>query len=185
MPPVAAPSPPPRDDRVALRELRVEDADLWVAAFGDDPVLGELAGEETDPTAAELRGRIVVRRPAQAAEGTALDLAITEPPSDAFCGSVILHHVDRRHLRAELGVFLVPAARGRGLASRAVALLTEHALGQLGLGRVQAMTFPDNAAMRAVWTRAGYIEEGVLRAYTLERGHWRDFVIAARLAEDR
>jgi RimJ/RimL family protein N-acetyltransferase len=185
VPPLAPPSPPLRDDRVVLRPLRADDAAAWARAFVDDPALGWLAGEPADPTEAELRERITAKRPAQAAEGSALDLAITEPPSVAFCGSVLLHHVDWTDLRAEVGVFLVPAARGRGLAARAVALLTDHALGPLGLGRVQAMTFPENAAMRAAWARAGYVEEGVLREYALERGRRRDFVLAARLASDR
>ena len=184
MPPLTPPSPPLRDERIALRPLRPDDAGPWARAFAADPALGELAGEEHDPTEAELRERIVGRRAGQAAEGSALDLAITEPPSDAFCGSVLLHHVDWDHRRAELGLFLVPAARGRGLGTRAVVLLTAYALGPLGLARVQALTFPDNAAMRTTWTRAGYAEEGVLRSYTLERGRRRDFVMAARLAGD-
>ena len=64
----------------------------------------------------------------------------------------------------EIGITLLPEARGRGVGSEAVVLLTEHLLGS-GWDRVQASTAVDNVAMRAVLERVGYAFEGVLRSY--------------------
>lgn len=64
----------------------------------------------------------------------------------------------------EIGITLLPSARGRGVGREAVAALTEQLLGE-GWGRVQASTPCDNQAMRHVLNHTNYSFEGVLRAY--------------------
>jgi 8-oxo-dGTP pyrophosphatase MutT (NUDIX family) len=76
--------------------------------------------------------------------------------------------------------------RGRGYASRAVRLLVEHALGPLGLTRVQARVEPGNDRAVRVATRSGLLREGVLR---IEPGSGDDpatteLVLLARLRSD-
>jgi RimJ/RimL family protein N-acetyltransferase len=64
----------------------------------------------------------------------------------------------------ELGIELVPDARGRGIGTEAVRLLGRHLLVN-GYPRVQASTDVDNVAMRRALERAGFAFEGVLRAF--------------------
>ena len=66
---------------------------------------------------------------------------------------------------AELGYLLLPEARGRGVMTRVVRLLTAHALDDLGLARVQALVHPDNGPSIRVLERAGFAREGVLPAH--------------------
>ena len=61
----------------------------------------------------------------------------------------------------ELGWALLPAGRGRGLASGAVRQVAETLLAG-GAERVRALVLPGNAASRRVATRAGFEREGVL-----------------------
>ena len=49
------------------------------------------------------------------------------------------------HRVGELGCGVVPAARGRGVATEALRLLAEWALGTLGLGRLQVFVAPENS----------------------------------------
>jgi 8-oxo-dGTP pyrophosphatase MutT (NUDIX family) len=76
--------------------------------------------------------------------------------------------------------------RGRGFATRAVRLLVGHALGTLGMTRVQARVAPaDDRAVR-VATRSGLLREGVLR---IEPGSGEDpatteLVLLSRLRSD-
>jgi RimJ/RimL family protein N-acetyltransferase/ADP-ribose pyrophosphatase YjhB (NUDIX family) len=83
-----------------------------------------------------------------------------------------------------------PAQRGRGLASRAVRVLTRYALGERGLARVQAYVDPSDLASLRIAGRSGLRREGVLRGLRPHHGEDRsqggrgDLVVFARLAED-
>jgi len=166
-------------DEVVLRRLRPDDAPAYVAAFRADPELGRLLGMEEDPVEARVRER-AERLPALAADGRIVELAIGEP----FVGSVILHSFDEHHRRCEVGFWLVPAARGRGVGSRAVALAVSWAFEQLDLLRVEMTTTPDNAAVFALARRLGFTQEGVLRKRNVERGQRVDVVWFGVLREE-
>jgi RimJ/RimL family protein N-acetyltransferase len=73
----------------------------------------------------------------------------------------------------EIGIALLPDARGRGVGREAVAQFTEDLFAQ-GLARVQASTAVSNAAMRRVLERLGWELEGVLRSYGPEKGGGRE-----------
>ena len=149
-------------DGVVLRRLRADDAAAYVAAFRADPDLGRLLGYEEDPSEAVVLDH-AERLAESAAEGRVVELAVSERDDDAFLGSVILHSFDWKHRRCEVGFWLVPAARGRGIGSRAVALAVSWALGELDLLRVEMTTTPDNGAVFALARRLGFAQEGVLR----------------------
>jgi RimJ/RimL family protein N-acetyltransferase len=89
---------------------------------------------------------------------------------DAVLGEVGLAHLDPDG-RAEVGFWLAPAARGRGVATAAVRLLTGFALRPvrparpggspgLGLRQVWARTTPGDLRAAGVLGRAGYRRRG-------------------------
>jgi RimJ/RimL family protein N-acetyltransferase len=79
----------------------------------------------------------------------------------------------------ELGIELVPDARGHGIGTEAVRLLGNYLL-ENGYPRVQASTDVDNVAMRRALERAGYAFEGVLRAFMPDDSGGRaDYVLYA------
>jgi ribosomal-protein-alanine N-acetyltransferase len=94
---------------------------------------------------------------------------------------VMLHTLDFKHERAEVGYWLVPAARGRGAGRAAVSLLVEWAFDRLRLARIEITTTPDNTAARALAASLGFVEEGVMTSRNLERGRRVDVVLLARL----
>ena len=171
------------DGDVVLRRLRAGDAEAYVAAFRADPHLGRLLGMEDDPDEATVRER-AGRLPGLAAEGKLVELAISDPADDAFLGSMMLHSFDGAHRRCEVGFWLVPAARRRGLGSRAVGLAVSWALDALDLLRVEMTTTPDNAPVFALARRLGFAQEGVLRKRNVERGVRVDVVWFGVLRED-
>ncbi len=168
---------------VVLRRLRAADAQAYVAAFRADPDLGRLLGMEEDPDEAKMRER-AARLPERAAQGAVVELAVSEAGDEAFVGSMILHSFDWTHRRCEVGFWLVPAARGRGIGSRAVALAVTWALGELDLLRVEMTTTPDNEAVFALARRLGFTQEGVLRRRNVERGVRVDVVWFGVLREE-
>ena len=165
---------------VALRRLRARDAGAFAAAFRDDPQLGVSIGTEEDPTEISVR-RFIARQPALRARGEFLGLAVTDATRKPFLGHVMLHTVAWRHKRAEIGYWLIPAARGRGAGRAAVALLVDWAFAALDLERIEITTTPENRAARALAESLGFAEEGIMRARNQERGRRVDVVMLARL----
>lgn len=103
-------------------------------------------------------------------------------------GCVMAGQRDARHGTAWLTYWLAPAARGQGLAARALDALS-RALFADGLHRLELGARANNPASIAVAERAGYLREGVERQrlrYVDEHGRAErfDVVRLARLATD-
>ncbi len=179
MPPLPVPDGLERDG-VALRRLRARDAAPFAAAFREDPALGVAIGADEDPTENGVR-RFVARQPGLRARGEFLGLAVTDASKRPFLGHVMLHTVAWRHKRAEIGYWLVPAARGRGVGRAAVSLLVEWAFSELDLERLEITTTPENTGAQALAEALGFQREGVMIARNLERGQRVDVVLLARL----
>jgi [ribosomal protein S5]-alanine N-acetyltransferase len=171
------------DGVVALRPPRADDAAPYAAAFRDDRDLGRLVGIERDPDEAEVLEGIEGNRE-RAAQGTGVLLSIADASSDEFLGLVILHSFAWQHRRCEVGFWLVPGARGRGLGARSVALAVSWAFDEFDLLRVELTTTPDNAAVTALAARLGFTREGVLRRRNFERGQRVDIVWFGVLREE-
>jgi [ribosomal protein S5]-alanine N-acetyltransferase len=88
------------------------------------------------------------------------------------------------HRRGTVGYWLLPEARGKGLATRAVRLVSHWALHELGLARVGLLTEPSNEASLRVAERSGFQREGLLRSYAEIDGRRVDYVCFSLLAGD-
>jgi ribosomal-protein-alanine N-acetyltransferase len=84
---------------------------------------------------------------------------------------------------ANLGSWVDAKRNGRGLATRAVAALAEHAFGSLGLHRLEAGTLVDNPASQRVLEKNGFELVGLARNYLHIGGEWRDHLLYQRTAE--
>ena len=108
--------------------------------------------------------------------------AVVDRETGALLGSVGL--VARDGPVAEIGYWVKREARGRGVAPRAVRLLSEWGLRERGLARISLMTEPENTASQRVAEKAGYRREGLLRSWMELKGERRDFVMFSLLPED-
>jgi RimJ/RimL family protein N-acetyltransferase len=84
-------------------------------------------------------------------EGQRIQLAITEEGEDRPLGEVLFNRAGRT-----IGYGVGAAHRGRGLAARAVHVMTDYAHRQLGLPHVYLEIEPDNGPSKAVARAAGY-----------------------------
>lgn len=161
--------------RIVLRPLSVGDAEALFSAHGDahtHKYWSSPAHKSVEETIDYIRAT--------------LDLpgahvwAITEDGGEAL-GRIGLF-VEREGV-GEIGIIMRPEATGRGLASKALALVIEHGFGALDLHRIGADIDPDNNASISLFLRAGFQREGLLR------GNWkthlgiRDSVIMAKLRD--
>lgn len=83
-----------------------------------------------------------------------------------------------------IGYWVFSAEQGRGVATAACALGTDHAFRRLGLHRVTATFLPDNPASGRVLELNGFREEGYLRANLHIDGRWRDHHFVAQVIGD-
>lgn len=151
-PALPLPDPPLVHDELSLRPWHPDDA-LALAAAWADPEVARWTGvpEVHDEGAARrwIEGDLARRQ-----RGLSLDLVLVV--GESVVGEVGLVSVDPAAGEAEVGWWLHPAHRGRGLASRAVRLLAEWAVEELCVDRLVATCHPDNPASGAVARRAGF-----------------------------
>jgi RimJ/RimL family protein N-acetyltransferase len=183
MPPIPRLAEPLGGARVIVRDAAERDIPETLIAYQDDPELHLRMGEEHPPSGAEL-GSWAESEAAERAAGLRAALTVLEPGSDVCQGQVYIQHLDWDHRRAEIGMWLAPAARGRGLASEALRLVGAWLLGPGGLQRLQILTEPDNEPMLRAARAAGFVREGVLRGYLRERGARVDVAILSLLPGD-
>jgi RimJ/RimL family protein N-acetyltransferase len=116
-------------------------------------------------------------------DGTLEAFAIVGPDDMVmgFAGAVA---IDREASTAELGYMVAPAARGRGVASQALALLTDWAFAELGAQRLELVISVDNLGSKRVAERCGYRREGVLRSVYVKAGRREDMELWSRVVTD-
>jgi RimJ/RimL family protein N-acetyltransferase len=161
-------------DRVVLRPLGPDELDtVWQARVNDDT-----APWMSTPQAYErLRRRIA--NSGRFVDGW-LDLGIEE--RGRLVGEIDARQPPRSMPQGvfELGISLFQTTdRGRGLGTDAVRLLTRYLFESEDAERVQASTWVGNRAMRRVFEKLGFAEEGVLRSYMPSQRGRDDYVLYA------
>ena len=160
-------------DGLVLRPFREEDVPAIVAACRDPeiPRWTRVPSRYSERHAREL-----------VAARDETSFAVTDAASDDLLGAVgVREHGDRV---VEIGYWVERGARGRGVASRAVELVSAGAFEVLDAARVQLVAEPENAASLRVAEKAGFTREGVLRSYMEFNGRRRDGVMYSLLPAD-
>ena len=116
-------------------------------------------------------------------DGSRAGFAI-ESHDGEFLGLGMFVRLEPEGRQGEIGYVVGPAARGRGVATRALRLLTAWGFAQLGLERIELWIDTANAGSERVAERAGYLREGVLRSYWFKEDDRRDFGVWSRLPTD-
>lgn len=156
------PDPPLEDGLVRLR--RWEERDLaCVRAAATDPRIP--SGTTVPANYSEAEGMAFIERQwGRQCEGQGLSLAIEEAATRTAVGLIALLFRPEP-LVVGLGYWVIPEARGRGFASRAIALLSPWALHQASVRRVEAFVDPTNTASIGALEGFGFQREGLLRSY--------------------
>jgi RimJ/RimL family protein N-acetyltransferase len=164
-----------------LRPWRETDIDaVWTAFQDPDIALWNGGGASSRVDALALLGRRL-----DWSSGDHASWAVLDADSDEVSGSVSLHSIDRLQGDAEIGYWTAPAARGRGMATRAVDAVCRWAFGALPIDRIELCHAVENTASRRVAEKAGFTYEGHLRcSYRYGDGRKHDELLWARLAGD-
>jgi RimJ/RimL family protein N-acetyltransferase len=78
---------------------------------------------------------------------------------------------------AEVGINLLPEARGRGVGTAAIRQLVEFGFVRRNLRRIHLQAIASNAAAIRSYEKAGFAVEGRLREHAWVRGRYEDIVL--------
>lgn len=142
-------------ERLRLRQVTADDADLLVALDADPEVVRFVGGRHTTP--ADARERMIPHFLGWHAQGPDQGFWIAERrDTGQFLGWFHFRPPNEPDVPGvELGYRLVRSAWNRGLATEGSAGILEKAFGELGLERVCAKTLAVNAASRRVMEKVG------------------------------
>jgi RimJ/RimL family protein N-acetyltransferase len=162
-----------RDGSIVLRSWREDDIPAVYAACCDPEIQHWISVIPRPYTLDHARDFV------RGADGPGRNqLAIVE--HGRVVGSIALRIDDSNTGR--IGYWCASDARGRGIVTRALSRLCRYALHELGLGRLELITDPDNVASQRVAAKVGFQREGVLRAHLLHPdGRRRDSVMFSLL----
>ena len=158
---LSLPNPLPSDGVVTLRAFRAEDAAAITLACQDPEVARWIPIIPVPYTEQDARRFILLTLTAWA-DGTSYEFCIADAGTDRYLGSVGIHPTPEA-TRFAVGYLVAPAARGRGVATRAVDLAVRWAFGNLVVDRLSLWTLPGNLASQRVAEKSGFRYEGVLR----------------------
>jgi [ribosomal protein S5]-alanine N-acetyltransferase len=170
--------------QVRLRPWRPDDAPRIVEACSDQRTQHWLTRLPQPYTTADaisyLNGALD-----GAATGIRLSWCVADPATDLALASVGAQRLYDYAKRTEIGYWAHPDARGRGVVTEAVRLVSEY-LFDAGLARsVEICAARGNAASRHVAQAAGYRESSVLPAGVLLRDGSTDDLIGYQLLPNR
>lgn len=160
-----------RLDNLVLRVPGPKDLQGLAAAFTD----GEL--NESDNISPFNRDELAERLPHTP---TLVRLVVADVETGVIFGGGTLHHLDTKRSVIEIGYWLYPRARGRGIATKIARALAEYAF-TLGIQRVAAYVEVGNVPSERVLERAGFTREGIIRSLPKSEGHRVDKTIFSLL----
>lgn len=164
-------------DNTHLRLLSEADAaELHALIEADRDHLAQWLPWAAGQTAADTAG-FLRRARMQVERNDGFQAAIVE--SGAIVGVAGYHGVDWAHRSTSLGYWLAAASQGRGTMTAAVRALTDHALTEWGLIRVEIRAALENRRSRAIPERLGFRQEGTLRRAERVGGRFLDLAVYA------
>lgn len=179
--PLEYPTPALRSSTVSLRRWSYDDL-ACVAEASTDPEIPR--GTTVPAEYTEAGGREWIERQwARKATGQGVSMAVVEASTQLACGLVYLG-LRRPEGHCEIGYWLVPSARGRGLGTEAIMLASRWVLAHTDVYRLYAHVVPDNESSLRALASCGFSREGVLRSFLdVGDGH-SDVVSLSLLASD-
>jgi RimJ/RimL family protein N-acetyltransferase len=170
------------DGDIRLEPLTAEHAAAMDALARDQDV--DRFTRVPDPVPDGFGARWVERYTRGRDERTNEGFAIVDSASGDFLGFVALVNLKLDEQEAEAGYIVASHARGRGVATRALRLLTAWAFDELPLERIELLIDVANSPSEIVAERCGYTREGVLRWTYLKPGLRSDTIVYSKLRRE-
>ena len=114
--------------------------------------------------------------------GKVVQFIICDLKDDRPLGSVYIRDIDRKHNKAEYGIFIGEAsARGRGVGTAAARLMLTYCFEEEKLHRVYLRAFSHNEQAIRSYEKAGFEKEALLKDDVCIDGVYYDIVLMAEI----
>ncbi|GHH45914.1 GNAT family N-acetyltransferase [Streptomyces candidus] len=166
----------------SLRPWRLTDLRLVREASEDDyiPLITTVPSPYSELAAVAF----IERQWGRASARTGYPFVVVSPDGRPV-GNVGLWLRDLEQGRASLGYWVAESARGQGAAVAAVSAVTDWALSELGIPRLELYVEPWNTGSVRTAERAGFQREGLLRGWQQVGADRRDMFMYALLNGER
>jgi RimJ/RimL family protein N-acetyltransferase len=168
-----------KSGRFVLRPFVEADLADLLLAFADEDIALWSPGPTTAPEAAEW-----LRKRNDWTGGDHASWAIGEP-GGRLIGGISLHHLELDQRDAEVGYWVAPWARRRGVGVGALSTTIAFGFTKLQLHRIYLYHAVENTASCCLASRAGFRQEGELRSsYRYGDGLYHNEHLHGRLEDD-
>jgi RimJ/RimL family protein N-acetyltransferase len=163
--PLAPPDPPLSDGAITLRPWAVADVPALVSICNGDEEMARWLDRLPQPyTEHDAHGYVAFGLAGWRGDGIETPFAVVAADTGRPLGTIGVRWLDPPQGVAELGYWTGREARGRGAATRAVRLVADWVLGDLGCERLELRADARNTASLRVAEKAGFTREGILRS---------------------
>jgi [ribosomal protein S5]-alanine N-acetyltransferase len=165
-------------DELVLRPWHLDDVPAIVAAYQDPEIQRWHVRSMTEPEAEIWALSWADKWRAETGAGWAV------VDQDAVVGRTGLRALDLAEGHGEAAYWVIPSARGRNIAARALSAVSAWMFGSVGLHRLELEHSSANPASCRVARAAGFSDEGTRRRSVHHLDGWHDMHLHARLSDD-
>lgn len=175
--------------RVCLRPIAESDVDAIMVWINDPEITRNFAAFAEPVTRDQELAFVRAMRESKADRLFAIELVdrtggVGNGPT--LIGTAGLHRIYWPAKNGRLGVMIGHReVQGQGIGQEAMRLLVAYGFERLGLHKLWLVHYADNARMRHIAGKLGFVQEGVLRDEYFHEGVWHDMVRHAILATDK
>ncbi|MGI8589446.1 MAG: GNAT family N-acetyltransferase [Nakamurella sp.] len=172
-----------RGENVVLRKFSAADLAMVREAAGDPfiPLITSVPAHGNDVECLAF----LARQHERSESGAGYSFAVEDQHTGQAVGQIGLWLKGLEDGRASVGYWIVASHRQRGIARRALSLVTRWGIEHRGIARLELYVEPWNTASWRTAESVGYQREGLLRAWQQVGGQRRDMYMYSRLASGR
>ena len=163
------------NDTVTLRPLEPTDLDT-LYSWENDTTLWAVS-DTVAPYSREALWHYLEQYTADIYAQRQLRLMITLTSDSTPIGTIDFMNFNPLNNRAELGLFIAPEWRGKGLGRKALDLLTAYARDHIGLRQLYVFIALDNEVCLKLFEDYGYTRAGVLQSWVKRGNTYRDVAL--------
>lgn len=166
-------------ERLILREITKDDAQGIFACFSNENVT-RYYGQDTLVNI-EQAEQFVEFFSKNYAEKRGVRWGIERKGTKGIIGTVGFNAWSPKHKRAEIGYEINPEQWRKGYTSEALLKIISYGFESMGLTRIGAVVFIDNAASNSLLSKMGFQKEGILRQNMYQNGKAHDTYVYSLL----
>lgn len=164
-----------RGKKIHLRLISLEDVTERYLEWLNDPEVNRyLETRFTEQTLESIRAFVSEK----ISSSNEFLYAICENEGDRHIGNIKLGPLNPHHRSADVSLFIGEKnCWGKGYATEAIFLLTQHAFDSLGLNKLRAGCYASNQGSAAAFEKCGWTREGLQKGMVQSEGREMDLIL--------